>query len=175
MLPKYDADALGLAKLSLGIALAMSLLAALILILFKAPIVNAFNLEAAESFILLQPLAMLFSAAMAVMSQWVIRKKLFNIKAKVAVLQALWLNAAKAGIGLFSPLAAVLVVLATVGSALHALMLWAGVRKSPDCQLTEARHAEASGNKALAWCHRDFAYYRTPQIVLNTASQSMPC
>lgn len=174
VLPKRDADALGLAKLSLGIAVAMSLLAALILTLFKAPIVNAFNLEAVESFILLLPLAMLFSAAMAVMSQWVIRKKLFKIKAKVAVLQALWLNTAKAGIGLFSPLAAVLVVLATVGSALHALMLWTGVRKSPDGQLAEACHDEASRSKALAWRHRDFAYYRTPQIVLNAASQSMP-
>lgn len=174
VLPKHDADALGLAKLSLGIAVAMSLLAALILMLFKAPIVNAFNLEAVESFILLLPLAMLFSAGMAVMSQWVIRKKLFKIKAKVAVLQALWLNTAKAGIGLFSPLAAVLVLLATVGSALHALMLWTGVRKSPDGQLPEANRDEALGSKALAWRHRDFAYYRTPQIVLNAASQSMP-
>lgn len=177
VLPKHDADALGLAKLSLGIALAMSLLAALILILFKVPIVNAFNLEAVESFILLLPLAMLFSAIMAVMSQWVIRKKLFKIKAKVAILQALWLNSAKAGVGLFSPLAVVLIVLATLGSALHALMLWTGVRKNSygrmDIAGQEDQEPVASA-KALAWRHRDFAYYRTPQIVLNAASQSMP-
>lgn len=175
VLPKRDVEALGLAKLSLGIAVAMSLLAALILTLFKAPIVNVFNLQAVEKFILLLPLAMLLSAAMAVMSQWVIRKKQFKIMAKVAVLQSLWLNTAKAGIGLLSPLAAVLVVLATVGSALHALMLWSGVRKSSERKFVLSDPAEGSVcSKALAWQHRDFAYYRTPQIVLNAASQSMP-
>ncbi|WP_010628921.1 lipopolysaccharide biosynthesis protein [Halomonas sp. KM-1] len=174
VLPKRDADAIGLAKLSLGIASVMSLLAALILTLFKSPIVDIFNLHTVEPFMLLLPFAMLFSATMAIMSQWVIRKKLFKIKAKVAVLQSLWLNTAKAGIGLFSPLAAVLVVLATVGSALHALLLWAGVRKSADGQLGECSGPVTDGCKALAWRHRDFAYYRTPQIVLNAASQSLP-
>lgn len=175
VLPKRDADAIGIAKLSLGIAVFMSLLAALTVLLLKAPIVNAFNLQAIEPFILLLPLAMLFSAIMAVMSQWVIRKKLFKIKAKVAILQALWLNSAKAGVGLFSPLAVVLIVLATLGSALHALMLWTGVRKSPNGDMSIAGHQEpAISAKALAWRHRDFAYYRTPQIVLNAASRSMP-
>lgn len=169
VLPKRDADALGLAKLSLGIALAMSLLAGLILALFKAPIVNAFNLEAVESFILLLPLAMLFSAAMAVMSQWVIRKKLFKIKAKVAVLQALWLNTAKAGIGLFSPLAAVLVVLATVGSALHAYLLWMGSRGAG----VDDRKEQGEANN-LALYYKDFPFYQMPQQFLNAVSQSLP-
>ncbi|MBS9404060.1 oligosaccharide flippase family protein [Halomonas sp. TRM85114] len=176
VLPKRDVDAVGLAELSIGIAVAMSLLVSLILMLFKAPIVNTFNLQAVEPFILLLPLAMLFSAAMAVMSQWVIRKKLFKLKAKVAVLQALWINSAKAGIGLFSPLSAVLIVLATLGSALHALMLWAAVRKSSDGQMEVAKQSKDtdSPGRALAWRHRDFAYYRTPQIMLNAASESMP-
>lgn len=176
VLPKRDVDAIVLAKLSLGIAVVMSLLTAFILLLFKGPIVSAFNLQAVEPFILLLPLAMLFSAAMAVMSQWVIRKKLFKVKAKVAVLQALWLNSAKAGLGLLSPLAAVLIVLATLGNALHALMLWAGIRKSSHSCYMDIGQAgyEPAIAKTLAWRHRDFAYYRTPQIVLNAVSQSMP-
>lgn len=176
VLPKRDADAIGLAKLSIGIAVAMSLLAALVLVLFKAPIVNIFNLQAIEPFILLLPLAMLFAAAMAIMTQWVIRKKLFKITAKVAILQALWLNIAKAGIGFFSPFAAVLIVLATLGSMLHALMLWTGVRKSPEGRIEATSRGEevSVGSKALAKRHRDFAYYRTPQIVLNAVSQSLP-
>lgn len=168
VLPKRDADALGLVKLSLGIALAMSLLAALILTLFKAPIVHAFNLEAVESFIPLLPLAMLFSVATVVMSQWIIRKKLFKIKAKVAVLQALWLNTAKAGIGLFSPLAAVLVVLATSGNALHAFLLWMGSRGS---SVDDYKKEEA---KSLALYYKDFPFYQMPQQLLNAVSQSLP-
>ena len=177
VLPKRDSDALGLANLSLGIAVVMSLLAAMILTLFKAPIVNVFNLEAVESFILLLPLAMLFTAAMAVMSQWVIRKKLFKIKAKVAVLQALWLNLAKAGIGLLSPLSAVLVVLATAGSLIHALMLWVWVRKRTNSLIIKCDvKSLLLGNRYvdLAGRYRDFAYYRTPQNVLNAVSQSIP-
>lgn len=176
VLPKRDADAIGLAKLSMSIALATSLLAAVILLLFKIPIVNIFNLQAVEPFVLLLPLAMFFSAAMAVMNEWVIRKKLYRIKAKIAVLQALWLNSAQAGLGLFSPVAAVLVILATLGSGLHALMLWAGVRKNTEGKMIRPRRAigSAASSKELAWRHRDFACYRTPQVVLNAASISLP-
>lgn len=183
VLPKQDGDAIGLGKLSMGIALGTSLLAALILVLFKNPIVDTFQLQAVESFLFLIPVAMFFSAALAVMNQWVIRKKLFNIKARMAVLQALWINLAKSGIGLFAPVAVVLIALTTIGSALHALMLWSGVRKYRERQAlppevagqldTESNTERATG-KQLAWRHRDFAYYRTPQTVLSAASQSMP-
>lgn len=176
VLPKRDDDAVGLAKLSIGIALAISMITAFVLWCFKDSIVGIFNLQAVEAFIMLLPLAMLFSAAMAIMSQWLIRKKLFKITARVAVLQAIWLNSAKAGIGLFSPVAAVLVVLATFGSVLHALMLWVGVNRNAEGRLVDAirRDAGASRAREVAWQYRDFAYYRTPQIVLNAASQSMP-
>ncbi|MDW7747884.1 lipopolysaccharide biosynthesis protein [Halomonas sp.] len=177
VLPKRDADAMKLVRLSIGVALGMTLLAALILLLFKDSIVSAFNLHAVDSFILLLPLAMLFSAAMGVMNQWIIRKKQFKIKAKVAVLQALWINLAKAGIGFFTPIAAVLVFIATAGSALHALMLWANIRKNPEAGMSKSdvdSIEDEASITSLAWRHRDFAYYRTPQVVLNAASKSLP-
>lgn len=175
VLPRQDSDALGLGKLSMGIALATSLLTALVLLLFENAIVSTFNLQTIESFLFLIPLAMFFSAALAVMNQWVIRKKLFNIKARMAVLQALWINLAKAGVGLVAPLAVVLIALTTVGSALHAVMLWLGVRRDRTRPSVASDTPEASASaRELAWRHRDFACYRTPQTVLNAASQSMP-
>lgn len=173
VLPKRDVDAIGLAKLSMSIALVTSLFFSAILLLFKPLIVNTLDLQAIEPFIFLLPAAMIFSAAMMVMSQWVIRKKLFKIKAKVEVLQALLLNSAKVGAGLLSPVAAVLIVLSLLGSALHALMLWNGVHNNPEGRMSQLPDGRASG-KALAWRYRDFAYYRTPQIVLNAASHSLP-
>nr|WP_298415947.1 oligosaccharide flippase family protein [uncultured Halomonas sp.] len=177
VLPKKDVDALGLVKLSLGIALTSSFLVALFLLGFKDSIVNAFNLQAVESFILLLPVAMLFSACLAIATQWVIRKKLFKLQAKVAVLQALLMNGGKAGIGLLAPLASVLVVFATLGSALQASMLYRGIRKKRADTVVDAGWDASETQatyKTLAFRHRDFAYYRTPQVFLNAVSQSMP-
>lgn len=178
VLPKRDSDAIGLAKLSLSIAVVMSLLTTLALLLFKGSIVKIFELEKIEPFILLLPVAMFFSAVMVIIAQWVIRKKLFKIKAKVAVLQALWLNGAKAGAGLIFPAASILIILATIGSALHALMLWTETRKNKEGRMAvkeiTANKNSATDFKSLAWRYRDFAYYRTPQTLLSALSQSMP-
>jgi O-antigen/teichoic acid export membrane protein len=173
VLPKNNADAIGLVKLSLAIALITSLSAALALVIFKEPIIRTFNLQAIESFILLLPLAMMFSAFLAAASQYVIRHKLFKTNAKIAVLQSLFVNGTKAGFGLFIPAAAVLVAITTLGSALHALLLYLGVKKTmPDSPAKPA--VKPLPLMHLAYRHRDFAYYRTPQIFINAISQSMP-
>ncbi|MGC3873512.1 lipopolysaccharide biosynthesis protein [Halomonas sp. GXIMD04776] len=177
VLPKQDGDAIGLVKLSLGIALVTSLLTTLMLLVFRDPIVSVFNLQDVGSFMLLLPLAMLSAACMAIASQWVIRKKLFKLKAKVSVLQALWINGAKAGIGLVTPVAAVLVILATLGSALHALMLYKGIRTKRADRFVDDQAVpleSPASYKALALRHRDFPYYRAPQVFLNAVSQSLP-
>lgn len=176
VLPKSDKEAIGVAKLSLSIAVPISLVVALILLVFKEPLVNVFSLQAVASYLLLLPLAMLSSVAMMVMNQWVIRKRLFKMKAKVAVFQALWINGAKVGIGLFWPFAVGLIILTTLGSALYALMLWVGVKASndraPASNKTESLPAPSL--RQLASVNRDFACYRTPQVILNAASESMP-
>lgn len=176
VLPKRDADAIGLARLAIGVAAVISLMTALLFILFKTSIVEVLNLQAIEPFIFFLPLAMFFSVVMEVMSHWLIRKRFFKVKAKVAVLQALWLNSAKAGVGLFFPFSTILIILATLGSALHAAMLRIGVKKSLRGEVIQKNQSTnwIHESRFLAWRHRDFAYYRTPQIVLNAASQSMP-
>lgn len=177
VLPKHDADARDLAKLSIKIAVITCLLTGLIILAFKASLVNAFNLQGIESYVLLLPIAMLFSAFMSVMSQWVVRKKLFKIKAKIAVLQALWINSAKAGVGLFFPVATFLVVLSTLGGALHAFMLWNTTRKNVHENILDVDSNEKNNvtkQRKLAWKYRDFVYYRTPQVLFNTASANFP-
>ncbi|WP_176817119.1 lipopolysaccharide biosynthesis protein [Franzmannia pantelleriensis] len=174
VLPRHDADALGLVKLSLGIAVAMSLLAGLILTLFQTQIVDVFNLHTVEPFILFLPLAMLFTASMSVMNHWVARKKLFNIKARVAVLQALWLNTAKAGIGLVAPLATVLVVLTAMSSALHSAMLFFAVQKNEKSQAFSGVPGKEKNWQKKIKNYRHLAFYRTPQEMLSASSQSLP-
>lgn len=172
VLPKQDSDAIGLAKLSLWIALFTSLTAALTLIIFKEPLVNTFNLHAIEKYILIIPITMLFSVLMAVTSQWTIRKKLFQLKARSAILQALIINTMKSGLGLISPSAIILIGTTSFGYLLQALLIWLGIgtrdRKSKQTQKPNFN------TLSLLKEYRDFAYFRTPQIFLNSIGQSLP-
>ena len=172
VLPKQDSDAIGLAKLSLWIALFTSLTAALTLIIFKEPLVNTFNLHAIENYILIIPITMLFSVLMAVTSQWTIRKKLFQLKARSAILQALIINTMKSGLGLLSPSAIILIGTTSFGYLLQALLIWLGIgtrdRKSKQTQKPNFN------TLSLLKEYRDFAYFRTPQIFLNSIGQSLP-
>ena len=172
VLPKQDSDAIGLAKISLWIALLTSLITALVLILFKTPIVEAFNLHAIEPFLLILPVTMFFSVLMTISSQWTIRKRLFNLKAKSAILQAFIIGLMKAGLGLLNPSAVILIGTTSFGYLLQAILIGVGVReKNKEDKPSKLSNYEATG---LLKQYKDFAYYRTPQIFLNSVGQSLP-
>ena len=61
VLPKQDSDATELAKISRWIALLTSLIAALVVTLFKTPLLDVFNLHTTEQYMLILPTTMLFS------------------------------------------------------------------------------------------------------------------
>lgn len=196
VLPRHDRDATGLAWLSFKIALVMSCIAFVALVLFKDALVAGLQLHAIESFLYLLPLAMFFAGCLAIFQQWVIRKKLFKLKARVAVLQSLWLNLAKTGAGLVYPVATVLVALGAIASGLHAAMLAIGLKRkrafaSSVNHSASVNHSEPVSHSdserrsntekhsnhellELAKAHKDFPLYRTPQVFLNSVSQSMP-
>jgi O-antigen/teichoic acid export membrane protein len=174
VLPKEDSDARGLAQLSVYISLVVAALVAVALLVGGDRLLNLLGAQAIAAFILLIPLNILFAAWLQVAQQWLIRKKQFKVKAKVAVAQAMILNTAKSGIGLFAPLAAVLIVLTTIGGALHAAMLSWGARVGKD---------DANGKKTpnkqtplieLAKQYYDFPLYRAPQVFINSISRSLP-
>lgn len=181
VLPKSDRDALGLAKLSTILAFVMASLLAIILLFTGEALAELLRLQSVAGFLLLIPVAMLFAAFHQILQQWLIRKKQFKITARVAVLQSLTLNSAKAGIGWFHPVGAVLIILATLGNALHALLLWLGIKNQPGAYPNkqqqadnENREMEQSDLKALAIQYRGFPVFRAPQIAINALSQSVP-
>ncbi len=174
ILPKYDGDAVGLARLSVYIGIVLSMLAAVILFFFGEEILRFMNAEAISAFMYLLPAFMLISVMGAVMRQWLIRKKLFSLTAKVMVWQALITNAAKSGLGLVQPTAVVLIVTNTLGALLGAAMMFLGLRKSPPSNQGERTARPSSTVMTLAIRHRDFPLLRAPQELLNTISQSIP-
>ncbi|EPJ96490.1 lipopolysaccharide biosynthesis protein [Pseudomonas psychrophila] len=172
VLPKQDSDAIGLAKISIWIAVITSLITAMVLILFKTPVVEAFNLHAIEPYILLLPITMLFSVLVTISSQWTIRKRLFKLKAKTAILQALIISLMKAGLGLLNPSAIILIGTTSFGYLLQAALIGIGIREK-DKEDKPSTHSSFQVTGLLKQ-YKDFAYYRTPQIFLNSVGQSLP-
>lgn len=172
VLPKSDADAKSLAALSAGLAFVVAMITALVLLTAGDRIAQMLSLEAIGAFLLLIPVAMLFSAFHQILTQWLIRKKQFKVTARVAVIQALVINSSKTGVGLVSPVGAALIVLTTIGQALHAFLLWV-VMRSRDSALPRKEENTAT-IRELAKRHCDFPLFRAPQITINAFSQSLP-
>jgi O-antigen/teichoic acid export membrane protein len=175
VLPKDDRDALGLVRLSVMLSFGIALIAVVLLWVGGDWLTAILGAEPVAGYLFLIPVAMLFAAWMQVAQQWLIRKKEFVVIARSALAHSLILNSAKAGFGWLNPVGAVLIVLATLGHALHAALLfigaWRRYRTSPSSE-------EASGTRTrlreLAYRHRDFPLYRAPQNLINAVSQSLP-
>src|SRR5699024_11812252 len=91
----------------------------------------------------------------------------------VAFLQAVIINVSKVWIGLFHPVATVLVVLSALANGLRALMMMLFARKSNYKQSTELQDNQLP-IKELAKKHRDFPLFRAPEFFLNAVSQGLP-
>jgi O-antigen/teichoic acid export membrane protein len=170
VLPRHDSDAIGLAHLSALISVLTAGAMMLLLVCFQDSVLGVLRLEALGSLALLLPVAMVISTFLAVMSQLVIRNGLFRLKAYLAIFHSIVVNAAKAGIGWFSPTAFVLVMAATLGSAFHAFGLLVGVRRYHNIQSPKS----AQSLSTLARCYKDFPLYRAPQNLINAVSQGLP-
>ena len=175
VLPKYDADALGLVKLSLGIGIATALLATAALVLFGADLLRLLNAEAIAPFLLLIPFAMVVSVCGSVLAQWLIRKKAYQLTARFAVFTALLLNTAKTGMGLLTPTALVLIVTNVAGSLFGTVLTFFGwQRLAKERADLQDGIAPAATLRQLAARHSDFPLLRTPQNLINAFSQNLP-
>ena len=174
VLPKRDEDAKALAKLSAYISLGIALIVTLVLVIAGDWLLKLVGSEAISAFKFLIPVNILFAAWLQISQQWTIRKKLFKVKAKADILQAAFVNAIKSGIGLFHPLASVLIIFSTIGHAFHTAMLYLGIKK--DSSITQPSNPVQSKTPIvnIAKNHRDFPLYRAPQVFINAISQSLP-
>lgn len=174
VLPKSDDEARAIAKLSFRVALFIALMLGAVLLFAGKEIATLLGMEALAAFMLLIPLAMFFNALQQIMQQWLIRKEKFQVTARIAVTQSLILNSSKVGVGWFYPTGAVLIVIATLGHALYAIQLWFGAKRwaGEDGRIDKAK--ESVSLVKVAREHRDFPYYRAPQVAVNAVSESMP-
>jgi len=178
VLPKNDADAAALGRLSVFIGIAMSLAATIILFYLGPEILVLLNAVDILAFMYLIPLSMLISVFSAVMSQWLARKKAFTLTAKVTVCQAFLTSLCKAGLGVVYPTAAVLVVTNTLTGLLSPILMLLGIcgstERAKGNHINKKNLGVESSTWAVASLYRDFPLLRTPQVLMNAVSQSFP-
>lgn len=174
VLPKSDRDAVGLMKLSIGLALVFVSVLALLIVFLGDWFADLLGIQSIASFLLLIPVAMLFSACHQIIQQWLIRKKQFKITARVAVYQAMTVNSAKAGVGWLYPSGGMLIVIATLGHGLHAILLFLGLYRNPNARPQFNRSLKWKDIGVLGMRHKDFFLFRAPQTCINALSQSLP-
>ena len=176
VLPRSDSEARGIARLSLLIV-AFVTFPLLLVFLFAGDLLGPIlGLDEVGHLILLIPLVVLLLGLMSIIRQWLIRKKQFRVTARVAIIHSAIVNSAKAGLGWFHPVAGSLILLATIGSALHVALLCLGLRLSRKPEVVDGRaHDEPPPSLgAIAARYYDFPAYRAPQNFINAASQSLP-
>jgi O-antigen/teichoic acid export membrane protein len=177
VLPRRDAEAIGLARLSMYVGIGVSLLTGVALYFVGDRVLALLDASEIKEYDYLIPVFMVSSVAGAVVSQWLIRKQEFVLTAKVSVLATVVTGVIKTGIGVVGPSAISLIGANMLGGLLATtLMAWIARRR-----YASGRHAdraiirdEPTELLVLARQHSDFPLYRTPQNLLNALSAGLP-
>jgi O-antigen/teichoic acid export membrane protein len=176
VLPRADSDALGIARLSLYIGVAITLAVTLLIALFGNELLGVLNAQAIAPLLFLIPLAMIISVLGAVLGQWLIRKKAFKVTATYGVATTFIVNSIKTTAGIINPSALMLIATNTFGGLLSTALTYWGWRRVS--KLTHAEKKPTPEPRGQLWelakKHSDFPILRTPQNLINAFSQSLP-
>lgn len=172
VMPEDEDDAGAVARLSILCGLVMAPVA-LLLAHFGKPWLAAWTgLQHAPWVLYLVPLSLVVSAFLSVANQAAIRQGLYAAKARAYVGSTVLSNLGKLAGGLLAPSGLVLILITLMGSALNVVMQLVGVRRQGVLMVRNWFGLE--GVRAAASAQRDFALYRMPQSILNTATVGLP-
>ncbi|WP_462380536.1 lipopolysaccharide biosynthesis protein [Pseudomonas sp. Marseille-QA0892] len=180
VLPKRDADALSLIRLSLVTGAVFSVLAGIGLTLWGHQLASVLDVQAVEPYLLLLPFTMFSAAVLEMIQQWLFRKQAFRVTATTGILHSILFNGGRCLAGLIHPTVVVLLCTTAFSQALQALMLMVGVKRVADkdrnarSEPTEPNEPPPATMWEMAKRHIDFPCYRFPQLLINTLSQNLP-
>jgi O-antigen/teichoic acid export membrane protein len=175
VLPRSDSEAIGIAKLSLVVGVAMTTLMTFGLIWFGPEILKLLNAEAIKDLVYLMPVVIFLSVIGTVVGQWLIRKKAFALTAKTGVLTTLVVSTTKTAFGFFHPSAMILIVTNALSTLVNmVLIIFQAGRSTVDIKPIIRSFDPGISILELAQRHRDFALLRTPQNLINGFSQTLP-
>lgn len=172
VMPATERGATAVARLSLVSATLMAPIVLVLVWLFQTQLALWTGLEASPDFLYLIPVSILLGALLSVADQVAIREGLFKAKTGALAASTLLVNVVKLVGGLLAPSGLMLIVMAMVGNAFNCSMLIARVPRKGAFQVS--RWFGTEGIVEAAKEQRDFALYRMPQSVINTASFGLP-
>jgi len=170
VLPKEIDKVKGIIKLSLITSLGIALISLVLLLFFGEQVIELFQLNNLGSFLYFIPVVILFSGVLQVMQQWLMRKKEFYIAAKSNFLQTAITNVSKVGIGLFNPVASVLIFFTSIGQGLRAFFM---MFLSKDKIIISSVKSNIP-LKNIFIKYKDFPYYKSPELLVNGISGNLP-
>ncbi|ENY9789503.1 hypothetical protein DVJ82_005555 [Escherichia coli] len=168
VLPRKDTVSNIIVRLSLILGIATSLIALIGLVLYKL-LKNDSGIPL--WYIAVIPLTILILPLQQCGQQWLIRKKQYSALAKISVIQSIVVNSLKILIGL--PLHGVktLVIITALGYWLQALQFFHNAKKNGLIIITSKF---VRNMPKVSRAYSDFPIYRTPQVLVNALSQSLP-
>lgn len=172
VLPESDKAAKALIKLSILISMIISSTVLIVFLLGGKQIITILGIESLSSLVFFIPLVMFIASLQDIAQQWLIRKKQFKGIASVSMIHAFINQGLQVLAGLHTPLANVLIGIYTIAITIRTVLTsYIGKRISS----VSKNEVELSVSlKKIAYQYRDFPFYRAPQVILNSASQSLP-
>jgi O-antigen/teichoic acid export membrane protein len=174
-LPRREADAKRLIRLSLGVAAVMAIAMAVFLLLFGEKVAALMGVPLLVPYLLLLPFTMFTGAVMEICQQWLYRTAQFRLTATAATTHAVLYNSIRSGAGLIMASPAVLVITTALYHAVHSTILIIGILIT---RKKRVRPPEPEGieepKQSIAKRYRDFPIYRAPQILINAIAVNMP-
>ena len=175
-LPRREADAKRLIRLSLGVAFVIALAMTLLLWLFGAQLAEMMGIGILIPYLLLLPFTMFTGAVMEICQQWLYRTAQFRLTATAATTHAILYNSIRCGAGLIMASPPVLVVTTALYYAVHSTILIVGIlftrKKRVRAPEPELEHKEPI--QSVARRYRDFPIFRAPQVLINATAVNMP-
>ncbi len=173
VLPNKDEEAKILVKASIYLSFVIAFLTLTILIFYREPIASLFNLEEIESYLFFIPLIIIFSVLYQVSEQWLIRLQKFKLTAKAMIYKSIIENLSKIGVGLYHPVAYVLISITAFSYLLHTLLIVSHLKYKFSRSTLNIKD-NAGEMVRLLKVYKDFPLYRAPQELVNGISSSLP-
>lgn len=174
VLPKKNSEAVEITKASLSIIVVNALLTGMVIFFLRDYIIKVFNLSEISSFLYLIPFTVVIMGLVQITTEWVVRTKNFKLKSKGDVYKELISNIMKLVVGLFFPLAFILILFSLSGHLIYITFLLMGLHKA----VKHISHRDSLSFSSTTWGilkkYKDFPLFRAPQALLEAFTQSLP-
>lgn len=173
VLPPREEEAKSLVGLSLIITSINTIAISILLIILGDLLIGLFNLESVSSFLIFIPFVVFCAGISEIMEQYLIRKKQFKISAQSTLIEVLLTNGGKLIIGLFYPVASVLIIFSALRKGIKGISMFL----ISDRSIIKNIFNYGDNKKEflnLSKKYKDFPLYRAPERFFNAISGNLP-